>query len=378
MFIAPYLAALALKFGPAEYFWISVLGLSTIASFLSGSTVKGLFCAFAGLFVSTVGIDQISGVFRFTFDNMYLMEGFPEIVVLIGLYSIPEVFTMLEDVAAGKTAAASDSELGQTKRKEEKRWTFQNDFKDSIPTWTRSSIIGIIIGIIPGAGSSIAAFISYKEAKRKAKDPESFGKGNVEGVRAAETANNAVTASAMIPMLTFGIPGNVVTAIMVGGLLIHGLHPGPNLFVKEPMIVFGLMWGMLITNFIMLALGYFGSGIFAKCLKIPTVVLAASVAVLSTVGTYSLNNSMFDVYSMLCFGVIGLAMRKMKLPIAPAVLGIILGPLAETELRRALMIADSPVEIFTRPLSFFLFALTLLSLFYPVLKARMGARGNKE
>ncbi len=377
MFIAPYLAALALKFGPAEYFWISVLGLSTIASFLSGSTVKGLFCAFAGLFISTVGIDQISGVFRFTFDNMYLMEGFPEIVVLIGLYSIPEVFTMLEDVAAGKTAAANNLMLEQARYKEEKRWTFRQDFKASIPTWTRSSIIGIVIGMIPGAGSSIAAFISYKEAKRKSKNPDNFGKGEVEGIRASETANNAVTASAMIPMLTFGIPGNVVTAIMVGGLLIHGLHPGPNLFIKEPRIVYGLMWGMLLTNFIMLALGYFGSRFFAKCLKMPTVILAAAIGVLSTVGTYSLNNSMFDVYSMLCFGVVGLVMRKMKLPIAPAVLGIILGPLAETELRRALMIADSPIEIFTRPLSFFLFLLTLLSLFYPVFKARLAARGTK-
>ena len=251
-------------------------------------------------------------------------------------------------------------------------WTFRSDFKDSLPTWTRSSIIGIIIGIIPGAGSSIASFISYKEAKRKSKNPELFGKGTVEGVRASETANNAVTASAMIPMLTFGIPGNVVTAIMVGGLLIHGLHPGPNLFVKEPQIVYGLMWGMLITNFIMLFLGYFGARAFAQCLKMPKVILAASIAVLSTVGTYSINNSMFDVYSMLFFGVVGLAMRKLQLPVAPAVLGIILGPLAETELRRALMIADSPMEIFTRPLSFVLFVLTLLSLFYPLLKKRMA------
>ncbi len=370
MFIAPYLARLALKFGPAEYFWISVLGLSTIASFLSGSVVKGLLCAFAGLFVSTIGIDQISGVFRFTFDNMYLMEGFPEIVVLIGLYSIPEVFCILEEIVLGKKFATGNLLLANNEN--EKRWTFRSDFKDSLPTWTRSSIIGIIIGIIPGAGSSIASFISYKEAKRKSKNPELFGKGTVEGVRASETANNAVTASAMIPMLTFGIPGNVVTAIMVGGLLIHGLHPGPNLFVKEPQIVYGLMWGMLITNFIMLFLGYFGARAFAQCLKMPKVILAASIAVLSTVGTYSINNSMFDVYSMLFFGVVGLAMRKLQLPVAPAVLGIILGPLAETELRRALMIADSPMEIFTRPLSFVLFVLTLLSLFYPLLKKRMA------
>ena len=365
MLIAPHLAKFALQFGPAESFWVAVLGLSTIASFISGSVLKGLLSACIGLLISVVGVDQITGSHRFTFDNIFLMEGFAQVVVLIGLFSIPEVVAMLQEAASGQKIGGET--ITMTKNDEDK-WRIKKDLKPSLFSWLRSSIYGIIVGMIPGAGANIAAFLSYNSEKKASKTPELFGKGSPEGVRAAEAANNAVTASAMIPMLTFGIPGNAVTAIMVGGLLIHGLHPGPNLFMKEPDIVYGLMWGMFLTNFAMLFFGYTGSPWFAKCLKIPTILLAGGIMVLSAIGAYAINNSLFDIGVMFGFGLLGILMKKVGIPVAPAVLGIILGPIAESELRRALLLADTPLELITRPLSAAIVAIIILSLMYPILK----------
>ncbi|MDR1710144.1 MAG: tripartite tricarboxylate transporter permease [Candidatus Accumulibacter sp.] len=366
MLIAPHLARFALRFGPAESFWVAVLGLSTIASFISGSVLKGLLSACIGLLISIVGVDQLTGTHRFTFDNVFLMEGFPQIVVLIGLFSIPEVVNMLQEARSGKRIGG---EAIRVNRSGEDRWRIKKDFKPSLISWLRSSIYGIVIGIIPGAGANIAAFLAYNSEKKASKTPELFGKGNPEGVRASETANNAVTASAMIPMLTFGIPGNAVTAIMVGGLLIHGLHPGPNLFMKEPDIVYGLMWGMFLTNFAMLFFGYTGSPLFAKCLRVPPILLATGILILGTIGAYSINNSLFDIGTMFCFGLVGVLMKKADIPVAPAVLGIILGPIAESELRRALLLATTPWELVTRPLSAVLVVIIVMSLLYPLLKS---------
>lgn len=361
MLVAPYLAILALSFGPAEYFWVAVLGLSTIASFLSGSSIKGLISGFLGMLVSTMGTDAITGVTRFNFGTTYLLDGVPQLVALIGLFSIPEVYAILEK--SGLKQAKADISFAASKG-----WDWVKDTAASWSIWIRSSIIGVIIGMLPGAGANIAAFISYNDARQRSKTPEKFGTGFIDGVKAAETANNAVTASALAPMLTFGVPGNAVAAVMIGGLMIHGLQPGPNLFVKEPIVVYGLMWGMFLTNFIMLFFGLIGSRVFAKCLLIPPTLMAAAIAVLSCIGTYSINNSMGDVYAMLICGLVGVTMLRLRIPVAPAVLGLILGGMAENELRRALMLADSPVELFTRPLSAVLVALTLLSLAVPAIK----------
>ncbi len=372
MFVAPYLAALALSFGPAEYFWVAVLGLSTIASFISGSTIKGLISGVLGLLVSTTGTDAITGATRFNFGTLYLMDGIPQLVALIGLFSIPEVYTILEK--SGKTQVKADISLVASKG-----WHWVKDTARSWGIWIRSSVLGVIIGMLPGAGANIAAFISYNDARQRSKTPELFGTGFIDGVTASETANNAVTASSLAPMLTFGVPGNAVAAVMIGGLMIHGLQPGPNLFVKEPIVVYGLMWGMLLTNFIMLFFGMIGSRLFAKCLLIPPTLMAAAIAALSVVGTYSINNSMGDVYAMLCCGFVGVIMIRLRIPVAPAVLGIILGGMAEDELRRAMLIADSPLELFTRPVSAVLVVLTLVSLLYPVYRAyRRRKKGLEE
>ncbi|SBV96975.1 TRAP-T family transporter, fused small and large inner membrane subunits [uncultured delta proteobacterium] len=369
MFVAPYLAALALGFGPAEYFWVAVLGLSTIASFLSGSTIKGLISGFIGLLVSTIGTDAITGVTRFDFGTTYLLDGVPQLVALIGLFSIPEVFSILE--RSGINQPKANINLAAAKG-----WDWVKDTAASWGIWIRSSVIGVIVGMLPGAGANIAAFISYNDARQRSKTPEKFGTGIIDGVKAAETANNAVTASALAPMLTFGVPGNAVAAVMIGGLMIHGLQPGPNLFVNEPTIVYGLMWGMFLTNFIMLFFGVLGSRLFAKCLLIPPTLMAAAIAVLSCVGTFSINNTMGDVYAMLVCGLVGVIMLRLRIPVAPAVLGLILGGMAEDQLRRALMLSDSVLDIFTRPISAVLVLLTLISLSVPVIKAYRKRRAG--
>lgn len=362
MFIAPYLAELALRFGPAEYFLVAILGLSTIASFLSGSTIKGLISGFIGLLVSTIGTDAITGVTRFDFGTTYLLDGVPQLVALIGLFSIPEVFAVLEKSGATQTRAKIDLAAA-------KGWDWVKDTAESWSIWIRSSIIGIIVGLLPGAGANIAAFISYNDARQRSKTPEKFGTGFIDGIKASETSNNAVTASALAPMLTFGVPGNAVAAVMIGGLMIHGLQPGPNLFVNQPTIVYGLMWGMFLTNFIMLFFGLLGSRLFAKCLLIPETLMAGAVAVLSCVGTFSINNTIGDMYAMLVCGLVGVVMLRLRIPVAPAVLGLILGGMTEDQLRRALILSDSPLDIFTRPLSAILVLLIVVSLLVPVIKA---------
>ncbi|MBW6509996.1 MAG: tripartite tricarboxylate transporter permease [Desulfuromonadales bacterium] len=362
MFVAPYLAALALRFGPAEYFWVAVLGLSTIASFISGSTIKGLISGFLGLLVSTAGMDSITGVQRFDFGTTYLLDGIPVLIALIGLFSIPEVFMILE--RSGK-----NQKRGLVNLKGSKGWNWVTDTAQSWVIWLRASVLGVAVGMLPGAGANIAAFISYNDARQRSKTPEMFGKGCIDGLKASEAANNAVTASALAPMLSFGVPGNAVAAVMIGGLMVHGMQPGPNLFVKSPTVVYGLMWAMFFTNFIMLAFGYFGSRFFAQCLRIPPTLMASAIAVLSVVGTYSINNSMGDVYTMLICGFVGIIMLRLRIPVAPAVLGLILGRMAESELRRALMLAESAMELFTRPLSAVMVALTLFSLLFPIYRS---------
>lgn len=368
MLVAPHMANLALKFGPAEYFWVAVLGLSTIASFLSGSTIKGLISGLIGLLISTIGTDSITGVIRFDLGTSYLIDGIPQLVALIGLFSIPEVYIILEK--SGLQQGVRDIHFTASKG-----WDWVKDSSESLSIWARSSVIGVIVGILPGAGANIAAFISYNDARQRSKTPEKFGTGFIDGVKAAETANNAVTASALAPMLTFGVPGNAVAAVMIGGLMVHGLQPGPNLFAKTPIVVYGLMWGMLLTNFIMLFFGLIGSRLFAKCLLIPPTLMAGGILVLSCVGTYSINNTIGDVYAMLACGFLGVLMLRLRIPVAPAVLGLILGGMAESEFRRAMILADSFLDLFTRPFSAILVALTLLSLMAPIVK---GIRKRKS
>jgi putative tricarboxylic transport membrane protein len=360
MTLAPPLSLVTLAFGPAEYFWVAVFGLASVSVLLGRDPIKGALSATFGLLIGTLGTDLVTGHERYTFGVLELTSGLHIVVVLVGLYAMPRVLGMAEDrLREGVNAAAlkfSGAKLGYSAVR--RFWK----------PWTRASIIGIIVGILPGAGGNIAAFVSYNETKRASKDPDSFGKGNPEGVAAAECANNADNAAAMIPALTLGVPGNSIAALILGGLLVHGLQPGPALFRENADIVYGFMIQMFLTSVMVFVFGgLIASRIFAQALRLPQVMLAPLIVGLMIVGVYSVNNSMFDLYVMMIFGLIGYVMEKLDFPLAPAVLGLILGNMAEINLRLALLISRGDESVlFTRPISQVIILLVLLVLFYPV------------
>jgi len=368
MTLAPPLSLVTLAFGPAEYFWVAVFGLASVSVLLGRDPIKGLLAATFGLLIGTIGTDLVTGHERFTFGVLELTSGLHIVVVLVGLYAMPRVLIMAEDRiregVSGESLKLSGSKLGY------------NPFKRFWKAWTRAGIVGIIVGILPGAGGNIAAFIAYNETKRSSKDPDSFGKGNPEGVAAAEFANNADNSAAMIPALTLGVPGNSIAALILGGLLVHGLQPGPQLFRENADIVYGFMHQMFLTSVLVFLFGgIIASRIFAQALRLPQVMLAPLIVGLMIVGVYSVNNSMFDLYVMMLFGLVGYAMEKLDFPLAPAVLGLILGNMAEINLRLSLLIAQGDfMYLLTRPISQIVIALTVCVLLYPVYTAWQARR----
>ena len=364
MLLAPPLSKVTLLFGPAEVFWVAVFGLCSIIFLLGGSVVKGLISACFGVFVSVIGSDPILGTDRFTFGYLELLDGVSIVILLVGLYALPPVIDLLESPL--KTETAND-DLGT-----EPIWKAMPRMVGYWKTWLRGSLIGIWIGILPGAGGSMAAFMSYNEARRASKTPERWGEGEPEGVAAAEVANNADTASALIPALTLGIPGTAVAAVMLGGLLIHGLQPGPMLFRDNPDVVFGFMWQFLFGAILLIFLGgSLATNSFAKLLKLPRPLLGSVIIVLMLIGVYSIHGRMFDVYLMLGFGAIGYVMDKLKFPLPPVVLGLILGAFAEENLRLALRIGRGDwLVLFKNNTSIVLVLMTLAVIFGPSLKKR--------
>ncbi|SUB02404.1 Tripartite tricarboxylate transporter TctA family [Pannonibacter phragmitetus] len=369
MLLAPPLSNVTLLFGPSEVFWVAIFGLASIIFLLGGSPVKGLLSACFGVFVSVVGSDPIFGTDRFTFGQLELLDGINIVILLVGLYALPPVIDLLE--VPLKTEGVSSSKLGT-----EPLWRALPRMGRFWKTWIRSSIIGIWIGILPGAGGSMAAFMSYNEARRASKTPETWEKGEPEGVAAAETANNADTASALIPALTLGIPGTAVAAVMLGGLLIHGLQPGPMLFRDNPDIVFGFMWQFLFGAVLLVLLGgSLATNSFARLLNLPRPLLGSVIIVLMLIGVYSIHGRMFDVYLMLGFGAIGYVMDKLKFPLPPVVLGLILGAFAEENLRLALRIGRGDWSIlFANTTSLVIVALTVAVVVGPMIKRRLGNR----
>ncbi|PRD42461.1 C4-dicarboxylate ABC transporter permease [Phyllobacterium phragmitis] len=363
MLLAPPLSKVTLLFGPSEVFWVAVFGLASIIFLLGGSAIKGLISACFGVFVSVIGSDPIFGTDRFTFGQLELLDGINIVILLVGLYALPPVIDLLE--VPLKTDGVSSSKLGT-----EPLWRALPRMTRFWKTWIRSSIIGIWIGILPGAGGSMAAFISYNEARRASKTPDTWGKGEPEGVAAAETANNADTASALIPALTLGIPGTAVAAVMLGGLLIHGLQPGPMLFRDNPDIVFGFMWQFLFGAILLVLVGgSLATNSFARLLNLPRPLLGSVIIVLMLIGVYSIHSRMFDVYLMLGFGAIGYVMDKLNFPLPPVVLGLILGGFAEENLRLALRIGRGDWTIlFANVTSLVLVALTVAVVVGPMIK----------
>jgi len=365
------LAKLAMLVGSPEYFAIVLWSFSLIAVLTGESIGKGIISAFFGLFLSTIGMDPLSGTPRYTFGILDLHAGLPDIPMIIGLFAISEIFRHSEIIEKG--AAKANEWVSKEIFKTEKPLTLK-EFKECLRTILRSTLIGTGIGNIPAIGQVPSAFICYSVAKANSKHPEEFGKGSLEGVAAAESGNNAVNGSSLMPLLTFGIPGDVIAAILLSAFMVNGLRPGPNLFDTQGPMVYGILWGLFISNIFLLALGYFLLRYVALIARIPKFLIFPLVAALCFTGAYSVNNSLFDVLLALVFGLIGYAMDKFKFPLAPLLITFILGPLFEETLGQSLMMSDGSLLIFLqRPVSLIFLILTPITLIYLVKKMPKGA-----
>lgn len=357
--VAPQLAQFALRFSAPETFALAVFGMAVISGVAGKSLVKGFTMLFVGLLICSIGLDPVGAFPRFTFGSVELLGGVNFIAAMIGLFALSEVFTIIED------AFARGQHIMPLK-KAKLKW---EEFKRLIWTMIRSSGIGTFIGMIPGAGGDIACFVAYNEAKRTAKKGDQFGEGELKGVAASEAANNATTGGAMIPLLTLGIPGDAVTAVMLGALMVQGLQPGPLLFENHSELVYTLFLGMLIANLLILILGLSLIRYVIKVLLIPKIIIAPVILVLCVVGSYALGNSMFDVGVMTLFGIIGYFLKKYEYPVSPIILALILGPMVEANFRRSLLMSDGSYMIFfTRPIAVTLLILAFLTLFTPLIR----------
>jgi putative tricarboxylic transport membrane protein len=342
MLISPPLVNFALKFGPPEYFSLMVLGLMVLTFLTSASMVRALMMATFGLIVGTIGLDNISGLARFTFNIPELLDGVGLVPVVMGLFGISEVLLNLELKTTREVFTTKVKGLMPT----------LDDWGRSIWAILRGTVLGFFLGILPGGGAVIASFVSYAVEKRVSKNPEKFGKGAIEGVAAPEAANNAAAQGAFIPLLTLGIPSNVVMALLLGALIVHGVTPGPLLLSQHPQLFWGVVASMYVGNIMLLALNLPLIGIWVQLLKVPYAILFPIIILFCLVGSYSINNSATDVAIMLVFGVIGYLMKKISLEAAPMVLAFVLGPMMETALRQALIKSRGSFSIFfTRPIS---------------------------
>lgn len=370
MTVGPLLARVTLFFGPAEYFWIAIFGMASVGVMVGSDPVKGILAAVIGLLIGTMGIDSLSGQARFTFDQTWLLGGLDLIVVLVGLYALPPVLQLAEKCDLKGLSAAQLRLLAVPFKPGEIRSLFS--------TWFRSSMIGVSVGILPGAGGNIAAFLSYNAAKNASDDPDSFGKGNPQGVAAAECGNNADNAASMIPALSLGIPGNVVAALVLSALTIHGLQPGPRLFHSNPELVGGFMFEMLLTSIlIFLVGGAAATRVFAQIQRLPGVLLVPSILILMCVGVYVINGRPVDLWVMFVAGIAGYFLEKVNVPLAPIILGMILGPMAEQSVRRALLISrGDATELLTRPISAVLALATIAMILWPIVKALRARKAS--
>ena len=343
IFAAPLIASYALKFGAPEYFALCVFGLVIVTSLIGKSLRKGAIMAALGLLLSTVGIDSISATSRFMFGNANLLAGIQTIALMLGIFAVTEILT--QSSVRGRSSVADAFELKKTGisiLKLLKYWA----------TMIRSSIIGIFIGAVPGTGGAIAAFLSYSVAKKTSKEKDQFGKGSLDGIMASETANNAITGSAMIPLLTLGIPGDATMAVLYGALIMQGITPGPSLFTQDKYWVYCIMLGLVLINVFMLIQGKFLSKAFAHVTKVPFAILVPCIMMFCLLGSYAIRNIMLDVWIMLAFGLIAFFLKKCDYPLPPLAIGLVLGQLTENNLRRSIKLSDGNLSIFLeRPIA---------------------------
>lgn len=358
LFFSPQISKVAMKFGAPEYFALALFGLSIIASVSGKSILKGLVSGALGMWLASVGIDGVSGVTRFTFGNVTMFKGINMIAVLLGVYAIAQMIARVNGTEQGGAAAS----LEGTDRKKDR--LTRKEAMAMVPTMAKSSIIGTIIGAIPGTGSAIAAYISYNEAKRKAKPDEHFGEGELKGIAAPESGNNGATASCLIPLLTLGIPGDAVAATLMGAFTMHGLVVGPKLFETSGPLVYAIMIGSVLAQIIMFLQGRYLMPIFVKITHIPQNLLTALLMVVCCAGAFAIANSAFEVYIMLIFGVVAYFLNKLGFPAVPIVLGMVLGPIAESNLRNALALSGGSWLIFVqRPICLAFIVLTFVLVF---------------
>lgn len=372
-FIGPSLAQYALRFGPPETMLLMVLGLFSVAGLITGSALKGLSMAVLGILLSTVGAESQTGERRFTFGSFELLGGLELVALVIGLFAIAEVLTQVNRGEA-KPIATRLKDMTLTRE----------DLRAIRGPTARASFLGFGLGALPGAGPTLATFLTYDVERRVSKTPERFGKGAIEGVASPEAANNAATSGAFVPTLTLGIPGSATTAVLLGAFLMVGVRPGPLFFDENPELAWGLIASFYIGNVMLLLLNLPLAPLFASLLRVPYRYIYPLIFVVSVVGAYGLRNSLFDVWVALAFGVVGYFMRKYGFPAAPLVLGFVLGGLIEKQLQRTVAMSQGDLTIiFDRPISTTLFVVIVLAASLPLVvrltsRLRRGARRAKE
>ena len=361
--LANPLSKLALKFGPAEYFSLMLLGLAAVSGLAGRSITKALIMTVLGLMLGTVGIDAVSGIERFTFGQPMLFSGIEFLTIAVGLFALGEVF---------KTILEKEEEDGQLAKINRVLPTKQ-DLKDSAVPIARGSLLGFFIGVLPGAGATLASFFSYITEKKFSKTPEQFGKGHIAGVAGPESANNAASGGAMIPLLTLGIPGSGTTAILMGALIMYNIQPGPLLFDEHPQVAWGLIASMFIGNLMLLALNMPLVRIFAKIIETPKKYLLPIIIAISIFGVYAVQFATFDLFLLVACGVLGYLFAKNDYPVAPSVLALVLGPMIENNMRRALTISNGDFSIFiTKPLSLLFLVVAISWLLIPLIMKIRG------
>ncbi len=372
MFMAPTVAKVVLKIGSPEYFSLCVFGMIAAVG-TAKDKLRGLFSAALGLMLSTVGLDTIYGSQRLMFGNYRLMGGLKVSTCMLGAYALAQVLVMSKETYGGKH------------RQNVERTPYVKAsirLRDILKYWKtllRSSVIGTIIGAIPGTGGATSAMFCYNEARRASKHPERFGTGEIEGVVAAECGNNAVTGATMIPMLTLGIPGDSLTAIMLGALTMQGITPGSALFSDGSIWVYAIMGGLLVINFFMLFQGLLFSSGFANISKVPTIIMIPAIIAVCCMGGFAIGNTTFEVTLLIAFGIVGFLMKRFDFPIPPLTIGLVLGNLFETNLRRSLILSKgSPFIFFERPISLAILVLSLVFLFLPNIKALLARRKERK
>ena len=357
---APPLAQIAFKFGPAEYFSLMVLGLIAAVVLAHGSVIKAIGMILLGLLLGLVGTDVNSGMARFSFGIPELSDGIGFVAIAMGVFGFAEIIKNLEQGEAREVFTSKVSSL----------WPTKKDFKEAYPAVLRGTALGSLLGILPGGGAILGAFSAYTLEKKIAKDPSKFGKGDIRGVAAPESANNAAAQTSFIPLLTLGIPPNPVMALMVGAMIIQGIQPGPQVMTERPNLFWGMIVSMWIGNLMLVILNLPLIGIWIKLLKVPYRLLYPAILVFCCIGVYSLSNSPFDVIMTAIFGFVGYVFVKLECEPAPLLLGFILGPMMEENLRRAMLLSrGDPMTFVTRPLSATLLAISLLLLIVIMLPA---------